>query len=770
MRPSELFRTYNVNQVRGTRVLWLLIAVSTLIAAAVSLAIPQVMHSSKQHADDVAASAVGADLRVVAPFGSAAFDDALAQAQSKGEAQSVERHGLHMSSVKVGDNYQLVVVVDGEQAVAADGAVLSASLASKLHVGVGDRVEVRDTALTVERIETAGGPDSTAEAFGYIKTRASDWGPTYAQSILIESGTPDELSDELEAAETGFTYTTVSSQRAKMAEQLATSFLGLNALSTMCMLSTVLSLFSCVLLVLRQRRSHVAIMRMVAVPIRSIRFAFVYELMMIVTPAILIGTSLSPLLAQVILAQQDIHLRLSIGVLFAGFAYFFLVYSVCLFLLSKPMVHIDAYDITRGDGSGVSIRVADTFTAILTFFLAMTLFYCVVILGESKMFVSSVLVMVVVCVFGILGWVAIALATLPRWRSRLVQFTSRTTRAATLSTTSTVVSMALLLWFILFGFGLGPVFKQSFNDNLGAKLSYNYLVVEERGVSVGEKIDGADAVSGWTRMYCDNGTVGDNGATHAVTLAGVDRSQYETPFKSTSGTDLLSLNDGEVLISDRLSDQLGVRVGDTLSVDRGDEKVGYVVAGSYDSGTVNDNYVLFPVEGEVEAPRVLDLVQASDSSFLSDLRGVTVADVSSIGEAYGSLIASFLVLFQQLCMVCVVAIFFFNVSLIVMKYVQPKDLVICRAIGVPRHFLVGSFMLRQLLSFALSALLAIALFRLVSSAVVSLLLDAPAKVSWKEVYLPACAAIVMVFLLFTAFEMFQLRRSLKRYDLLRTFV
>lgn len=40
MRPSELFRTYNVNQVRGTRVLWLLIAVSTLIAAAVSLAIP----------------------------------------------------------------------------------------------------------------------------------------------------------------------------------------------------------------------------------------------------------------------------------------------------------------------------------------------------------------------------------------------------------------------------------------------------------------------------------------------------------------------------------------------------------------------------------------------------------------------------------------------------------------------------------------------------------------------------------------------------------
>jgi len=703
------------------------------------------MHSSKQHADDVAASAVGADLRVVAPFGSAAFDDALAQAQSKGEAQSVERHGLHMSSVKVGDNYQLVVVVDGEQAVAADGAVLSASLASKLHVGVGDRVEVRDTALTVERIETAGGPDSTAEAFGYIKTRASDWGPTYAQSILIESGTPDELSDELEAAETGFTYTTVSSQRAKMAEQLATSFLGLNALSTMCMLSTVLSLFSCVLLALRQRRSHVAIMRMVAVPIRSIRFAFVYELMAIVTPAILIGTALSPLVAQLILAQQDIHLRLSIGVLLAGFAYFFLVYSVCLFLLSKPMVHIDAYDITRGDGSGVSIRVADTFTAILTFFLAMTLFYCVVILGETKMFVSSVLVMVVVCVFGFLGWVAIALTTLPRWRSRLVQFASRTTRAATLSTTSTVVSMALLLWFILFGFGLGPVFKQSFNDNLGAKLSYNYLVVEERGVSVGEKIDGADAVSGWTRMYCDNGTVGDNGATHAVTLAGVDRSQYETPFKSTSGTD-------------------------TLSVDRGDEKVGYVVAGSYDSGTVNDNYVLFPVEGEVEAPRVLDLVQASDSSFLSDLRGVTVADVSSIGEAYGSLITTFLVLFQQLCIVCIVAIFFFYVSLIVMKYVQPKDLVICRAIGVPRRFLVGSFMLRQLLSFALSALLAIALFRLVSSAVVSLLLDAPAKVSWKEVYLPACAAIVMVFLLFTAFEMFQLRRSLKRYDLLRTFV
>ena len=511
-------------------------------------------------------------------------------------------------------------------------------------------------------------------------------------------------------------------------------------------------------------------MRRVEAPNRALSLALVYELMEILIPAILIGTALSPLVAQLILAQQDIHLRLSIGVLLAGFAYFFLVYSVCLFLLSKPMVHIDAYDITRGDGSGVSIRVADTFTAILTFFLAMTLFYCVVILGETKMFVSSVLVMVVVCVFGFLGWVAIALTTLPRWRSRLVQFASRTTRAATLSTTSTVVSMALLLWFILFGFGLGPVFKQSFNDNLGAKLSYNYLVVEERGVSVGEKIDGADAVSGWTRMYCDNGTVGDNGATHAVTLAGVDRSQYETPFKSTSGTDLLSLNDGEVLISDRLSDQLGVRVGDTLSVDRGDEKVGYVVAGSYDSGTVNDNYVLFPVEGEVEAPRVLDLVQASDSSFLSDLRGVTVADVSSIGEAYGSLITTFLVLFQQLCIVCIVAIFFFNVSLIVMKYVQPKDLVICRAIGVPRRFLVGSFMLRQLLSFALSALLAIALFRLVSSAVVSLLLDAPAKVSWKEVYLPACAAIVMVFLLFTAFEMFQLRRSLKRYDLLRTFV
>jgi putative ABC transport system permease protein len=391
-----------------------------------------------------------------------------------------------------------------------------------------------------------------------------------------------------------------------------------------------------------------------------------------------------------------------------------------------------------------------------------------VFIGKGSAMISSIVILVLILIFFLITLLIIRLAVAFEPRNQMLRYTVKSLRSNSFSFALTVLSIALTIWFVLFGFSMETTCKESYNNSVQDKINYNYMMVSDDVSGSEMELDAYEDVQGYTKLSRTIGTYYNeiDASGRAIILCGIDRDYYSQQYILLEGEDIFEGSEQEILISDKFSEQVDQGVGDTLELLVNQQKVSYGIKGIYESGGVNDNFILKERAEEDTWQNVLFLVKADSEDFLTEIKDASFVDINVMGEALLRMLNDFLLVFKYLCGICIIAAILFNSNMIYMNHSNnEKESAIIRALGLGKGFLYRSALLRFVASLVLSLLIAIGLFGILLKTALRTALEAELTLSVYALRLPFLF-ISIIAVAYCLLSLYLIRRT-EGYEVLR---
>ncbi|MDF2937195.1 MAG: efflux transporter, permease protein, partial [Paenibacillaceae bacterium] len=392
MEWIKVFKLYNLRMLRSRRLLYGFVMLSVVIAVSIATAIPQIMVRTEQALTGQAAELNGAGLKVEAEFESRAFLEAVEKLRTGGVA--VRAVSVYSVPYQNGSNQAYGDMLSGGYDLPEDGIILYKALAEELHVKEGGAVTVGGHTYRIVQVEEAAyGVDGQSEMLGYGKVKVFDgMGRTpFTTVFLLDGGDSGRMKEQLAAVEPEFKYSTVEDRMADIEAKLNTNAAALTILHTLSYMMTLLSVLSSVLMIIMHRQRDTAVIRLLGIPMRSLKTALRAELCLLLMPAVLAGALLSIPLAKHLLLFNGVPDSPAGGELLriagSGAIMFMVIYGVFIFIATMAMEAVHPLAVTRGDSASWK-KSRRKITWLSLGFALLTLVVYAVYLGRSSAFFS----------------------------------------------------------------------------------------------------------------------------------------------------------------------------------------------------------------------------------------------------------------------------------------------------------------------------------------------------------------------------------------------
>lgn len=754
MEWIKIFKLYNLRMIKSHRLLYGFLVLSAVISVSIALSIPQIMVRTDRALTGQAAELNGAGLKVEAAFESRAFLEAVRELSGSGVA--VKKASVYSGPFLNGANQAYGDILAGDYDLQDDEMIMAAGLAHELQVEEGGTVTVGGRSYRVKQLEQrAYGVDGQSEMLGYGKVSSfnSINRTPFSTVYLMNSGDSDSLKEQLMKLEPDFKYSTIADMKAQIQDKLNTNAATLNILHTLSYMMTVLSVLSSIFMIIVQRQKDIAVIRMLAVPVKSVQRALRAEMSMLLLPSVLLGSLFSIPLAK--------HLLLSNGVpdspvdreIFriagSGAFLFILIYGVFILIATLALKAIHPLSVIRGDA--ISWKKSRRKIAWLSSgFILITLIAYAVYLGRSSAILSSLLILVLIGLFFAIAMLGVRAISIWPYRNRLLLYGSRNLRANRHSFTVTVLSLALTILFLLIGFTLDKTIRDSFNQGIEQKLGYNYFAAAGDAAGLEQALKETPDVAGYTKLYVSAGFLTyREGVRRPIQLCELKPDEYQARYKVLEGEDVFEGSMEEVLISSDFRNRLNVGPGDFLKTEINGETREFRIKGVYEAGGINQGDILKAAGAQPQNGRVSFLVQASSNRFKEGMGNIITLHVGIQGEYLAKMISDFLTVFKWLCFVCIFSSILFNLNLVYMGVLQDyRETVIIRALGIGRGFLLRYAALKAAVSLVFSLLLSLGLYIGLVKMALALMMHIDISLTAGTVMLPAGCAAVLAAIIF----------------------
>jgi putative ABC transport system permease protein len=743
--------------------------VSVILTVGISLSIPQVISGMEEYLTGQAKEMNQGDLKIITAFSSQPFDTRVEELQADGYEVSVSE--VYSISVKYHSNKLFCQLLVGDYELGAEEILLSKEIAAKLGLGVGDSLTIMDQSYLITGVEQgAYGVDATSEMFGYVKVSEFDSYNLLATTrIFYLKGTDiDRVKEELSELVPQYTYTTVADQEENTRQKLNMNLLALSTLNTMSILMSILSTISTIVMIIIERQKDIAIMKLISIGNRSIMKAFRAELKLMLLVPLAIGSCLSIPLAQYLLQLKQVKIeRYHFEYAILGFVLYAFIYFIFVNIATGVIGAIKPLSVLKNEKVSWKKAVIRIVFSSFLFTLISLIGYSIFI-GKGSAMVSSFAIIIFILIFFLITLLIIRLAVTFKPRNQMLRYTVKSLRSNSFSFALTVLSIALTIWFVLFGFSMETTCKESYNSSVQDKISYNYMMVSDDVAGSELELNSYKDVEGYTKLSREIGTYYNevDSSGRAIILCGIDKEFYTQQFALLEGEDVFEGSEQEILISDKFSGQVEKSVGDTLELLVNNRKESYRIKGIYESGGVNDNFILKARGREASWQNVLFLIKADTEDFLTDIKDASFVDINVMGEAILKMLNDFLLVFKYLCGICIVAAILFNSNMIYMNHCNSeRESAIIRALGLGKGFLYQSAMLRFGTSLVLSLIIALGLYGIILKTALSVTLGAELTLSIYALRLP----ILFVLIIAAAYCLlsFYLIRRTEGYEVLR---
>ena len=751
MKWSDIFKKYNLQMLRNNKVVNIFMVISVMVAVSISLAIPQIETGLDEYWSGNAAVVNGADLKVEASYSSDEFDKKMKELR---KSMNVTEASVSNSTISKGNKEIYADLLAGDFELDSKQAIISNNLATLLNVSEGDSIKVGTGEYIIKGIEKfASGVNKQAEEMGYIKIAASQDENTHAfcRLYFINGSNCEEVRENLTEIAPNYRYTSIQDVKEKFEEQNSTNIMSLNMLNTISIVMTVLSIVSGMILIISGSRRDIAVMRLEAIEVATIKKAFQAQFALLILPSIPAGAIVSFFVAKVILSGNGIDYSLTPNImvkLVLGIVLFAFIYSVYIKISCAMIKQINPMTVLRAAQDkikkGKTVRKGILFTL---FVLIIYSFY----VGSDNILAGSIIILLLFMIFYAVVFVLLNIITGIKPGKGIYKYTIANIKENRNSTILIILSLSFTILFFLVGFSLGKIIADNYNLGLDNKIEYNYMLSTGNEEEIKRVLKQNAETGYYTKLNLYDGIIyGKDNEKNKVVLCGIEEEEYGIKYHSVEGTELFASGTEGILVSAELARSLNLNIGNKLVVEISECVAEYTIKGIYDSGGMNSNHILMP-EHEVNADKkgFMYLARIDAVETLDMLENVQIVNIQNIGNALEDAMQDFFGIFRSICIICIVSSVIFNINLLYVDTLEKrKNHVIMRAIGLGKNNLYKSLLYQSVIVLILTLALSVGTFCLPIHFVMYMLFGVSNSISAGMMIVPILLALLLIVIIF----------------------
>jgi putative ABC transport system permease protein len=778
MKWFDLFKYYQLKKIKESKFSYFVIIVSLIISTMVAIAIPLINQSVINNIDVRAKLIIGADLKVeTGSIISKRLADKIDQLKDNNKI-TVSTVDIYQETAKYKKNNVLYYLASGNYDL-GDKIIVSKSLANQLEIKVNDKFKIADNNYIVSNIEQdAYGIDQQSGLIGYIKI--SNKNVIKSSSIssrvyLINTSNPTQIKTTLSSLEGSYRYTTVNDEKKELLDNLKISLMALGAINTISILMTIMAVISSIFMIITQRKCDMAIMKCLSIYTKEIKRSLRFEIKLIVIFPIIIGATLSRFLASYLLSTQGMQFNTNNSPIIVGSLFFIIVYFLFINAATLNITNINALSFFRNSKDGFTSSKTKLIIISGLYFIGIMFVYSIFYLQQSETIVSSFAIIILALIFFLFTIIILKLLTLFKVKNNsLINYTNNSLAANIPSFALNIISSALLVWLILFGFTFERTMGDSYTKSVENTLGYNYMMISSSNEKdVVTDLSENKSVTAYTVVYKNSGIIKNkNQSLEQISLGNIATKSSNVSFKIIQGKQLKDCNDNEILVSKNFITQYKLKLNDKVQAILGNSQyfdtssnsyTEYIISGIYDSAGINDNLLLH--NSTDTNGHLMYLVNDTSDNLLNSMDEVTAVNISILGTGIQNVVAQYLVYFKLLCLICILTSLFFCLNMLYMRYYDYTDVIIGQAIGLTRKFFFKSAIIKNVLSIIISGALAFCIYILTASQVLKLL-NIKMVISPNMLILPLIC--ILLFYLFNYFtEIHFIKKRSTDYEVLR---
>lgn len=772
MKWVEIFKLYNLKQIKKEKILFLFATISILIATTISLIIPQVSLANERYIEKNIEIINGGDLSInLNGDVSKEFQEKISEFKNRG--LEVKSSLIENCYYKKSTNNIMGTIVIGDYELKEDEIILQSTLANSLNVEIGDFVEL-DTQgngkykYKVKEIEPlSSGVDRDAELLGYGKVQNNESLNGISGRIILHiNGSDGELlKKELLDIDNSNFYITIKDKESEMYSGLSVQKATLGMLSTVGYIFSSLAIISTIIMLILKRKKDIAIFRIISLDIKDIKKALRAEMYLWLLAPITLSGFFSYYGANLILKYSGICLEginkegillILNGMIFNGIVFLILI-NVALIILQG----INAISIIREDEK--DIKKQSKKIVIVSIFLVPVLLSAYSLYSGSIESLGSGLI-VIFLIIAFLGIVSLSVKvfSLIKFRNTILIYSIKSIKNSFFSFILVLLSLTLTLWFILIGFNIEDSIKDNFTTSLEDILPYNYYAESSNHKDLENVLNNDKDVEGYIKSSSLSGKVRNenfNNIYRSVELSEVNKEDYGVNYKIVMGEDLFQGENG-LIISDKMRENNALDVGDILEIETSKGIIKEKIKGVYKSGGINSISI---VKENVElGDEISYFIKSKNDNFIESLNNSTVASVGAMGERLAANISSFLKVFRTLSIVCIVGTVLFNINMAYMSSVRDeKDEEILISLGLGKIFVVKSQIVKIILLIFFASMLSLGLYGLIIKIFLKIMINSSGEISMRIIIINLIISVVISIISFNI----PLRKTLKKKEL-----
>lgn len=751
MKWSDIFKKYNLQMLRNNKVVNIFMVISVMVAVSISLAIPQIETGLDEYWSGNAAVVNGADLKVEASYSSDEFDKKMEELR---KSMNITEASVSNSTISKGNKELYADLLAGDFDLDSKQAIISNNLATLLNISEGDSIKVGTGEYIIKGIEKfASGVNKQAEEMGYIKIAADQDENTHSfcRLYFINGSNCEEVRENLMEIAPNYRYTSIQDVKEKFEEQNSTNIMSLNMLNTISIVMTVLSIVSGMILIISGSRRDIAVMRLEAIDVATIKKAFQAQFALLILPSVPAGAIVSFFVAKVILSGNGIDYSLTTNImvkLVLGIVLFAFIYSVYIKISCAIIKQINPMTVLRAEQDkikkGKIVRKGILFTL---FVLIIYSFY----VGSDNILAGSIIILLLFMIFYATVFVLLNIITGIKPGKGIYIYTIANIKENRNSTILIILSLSFTVLFFLVGFNLGKIIADNYNLGLNNKIEYNYMLSTGNEEEIKSVLKQNEETGYYTKLNLYDGIIyGKDNEKNKVVLCGIEEEEYGIKYHLVEGMELFASGTEGILVSAELAQSLNLNIGNKLVVEISECVTEYTIKGIYDSGGMNSNHILMP-EHEVNADKkgFMYLARIDAVETLDMLENVQIVNIQNIGNALEDAMQDFFGIFRSICIICIVSSVIFNINLLYVDTLEKrKNHVIMRAIGMGKNSLYKSLLYQSVIVLILTLALSVGTFCLPIHFMMYMLFGVSNSISAGMMTAPILLALLLIVIIF----------------------
>lgn len=728
MKHKEIFKIYNVKDIKRNKFPIFCISISLFLAMLVSLVIPLIQIGKEQFINDLKVQLNTADLMVTANYTSVDFNNKI---------DSLEKEeGIHLSQIDISPSYlkkennQIIVYfLTGYDNLKNDDVIVSKNFADKNNIKIGDNIKLSslETTITVTAIEQVPVEVTLdAEVAGYVKLGdQSSLVSGGGNSILFLSGKDGNLlKDELSEIEEGYKYYTYQERQDQLYGTIDKEMGALSLISSVGFISSISVLVSGIMMLVIKAKKDIANLMLISIKRKDIIKAMKAEVNLVIFIPLVLATIVSIPLSMILLKFQGLTMLISsdailkvVTIIIFDLILFGIYRNLALMIIKK----FDPIFIEKGESGIRKIKFYEKIYYLAPFPISMFIYSAILQSGASVSINIFLSISIIILFFVLWGFVSV-LSSFPFWkRCKLTMYTFQSLRSNKIVFVIGALNLTMLICFIFIGFNLSSTLKTSIDKNLATNIPYNYMVRSLNEKQLEESLNSSSNLTGYIKMdYLETKIEDDNIKDKSILLMNRKSVKGNLELQILNGDDLNKDDDMKVLVSEKYANAYNIEIGAKLDVYENGKTNKYTVKGIYDSGGINVNWLI--KESENSYGKAIYLVKYNNNENPSNLSDCYISNVALIGEYSLSQANSFLESFKLLSFIFILSAIIFNINVVYMgQQLLRKDFAILEAIGIGNVIIKKQMLIKALTTVILSLIASTILYTLIMNMMIQMI-------------------------------------------------